>query len=258
MTEETDLPHKMIRLLDDSLVEAILTGDGDGSVPAEYLSVAELARAARPTPDGVDLTPAERVREAELVAAIASAVRAPSPSRARRHVRRTRTAVVAAFAAVTLSATGAAAATDHLPTPIQSALSNAASHVGVHLPTGDSGSDHPAPPPPTTEGVSNQTDVSASSASGGASDSAPPAVTPASRNDDGVPGNSAHDQSPGDVASEAHSDNPSSRDDAHAQDGSNNGDGNPNNAGTSDTVPASDHGQGSLHSNSVKSDHAKP
>lgn len=255
MTEETDLPHEMIRLLDDDLMEAILTGNGDGSVPAEYVGVAELARAARTTADtGVDLTAAERIREAELVAAIASAVRAPSPSRARRHVRRTRTAVVAAFAAVTLSATGAAAATDHLPHPIQSALSNAASHVGVHLPTGDSGSDHPAPPPPATEEAPNHTDVSASSASGGVSDNAPPAVTPASGNDDGVPGNSAHDQSPGDVASEAHTDNPSSQDDAHAQNGSDNSD----DHGSATTVPPSDRGQGSLHSNSIKSDHSNP
>ena len=41
--------------------------------------------------------------------------------------------------------------------------------------------------------------------------------TPASS--DGAPGNSAHDQSPGDVASEAHADNPSSEDDVHANSG---------------------------------------
>ena len=250
MTDATDSSNEMIRLLDDDMVEAILGGEANGSVPAEYLRVAELARAAKPTAAGVEPAPAEQIKEAELVAAIASAVRAPSPPRTRRHVRRTRTVAVAAFAAVTLSATAAAAATDHLPGPIQSALSNAADHVGVHLPDGDAGSDHPAPAPPATEEAPKQTDASASSASGGASDSAPPEVTPASGNDDGVPGNSAHDQSPGDVASEAHDDNPSSQDDVHAPSAPD------NSASTHSEEPAADPGQSSLHSNSLKSDHA--
>ena len=257
MTEKADLPDEMIPLLHDDQVEAILTGEANGSVPPEYMRVAELVRGGREFP--ADATQSEQMMEAALVAAIAAAVQAPSPPRVRRNGRRTRSAAVVAFAAVTLSATGAAAATDHLPAPIQSALSNAASHVGVHLPTGDTGSDHPASPPPATEEAPKQTDASASSASGGASDNAPPAVTPASGNDDGTPGNSAHDQAPGDVASDAHEDNPSSQDDTHAQSGPDNN----NSGGNGDvTVNANestpDRGQSSLHSNSTSSGHTKP
>ena len=247
MTEKADLPDEMIPLLHDDQVEAILTGEANGSVPAEYMRVAELVRAAHEFP--ADVVQSEQMIQADLVAAIAAAVQAPSPL-IRRHGRRTRAAAVAAFAAVTLSATAAAAATDNLPGSVQKALANAVSHVGVHLPTGDAGSDQPASPPPATEEAPQQSDASASSASAGASDNAPPAITPASGNDDGTPGNSAHDEAPGDVASEAHADNPSSEDNVHAssgEDNSQNSDGRSNSGG-----------QSSVHSNSIKSVHAKP
>jgi len=268
MTDQPDLPNEMIRLLDDDTVDAILAGEANGSVPAEYARLAELARAARVIAVGAEPATSEQDKEAELVAAIATAVRKGSawnsstqnvvPLRRR---RRGRAAAAVAFAAITFSATAAAAATNHLPASLQDALSNAASHVGVHLPEADAHRDQPASTPPATGEVPQHDVTPASSAS--ASDAAPPAVTPASS--DGAPGNSAHDQNPGDIASEAHSDNPSSEDDAHARSGEDNGrtpttQSDTTNSSSSD-VGSSDHGgsSNSSHSNvSSGTTHAAP
>ena len=234
MTEKPDLPSEMIRLLDDDTVEAILAGEANGSVPAEFARVAELARAARVNAVGAEPATSEQEQEhdTELIAAIATAVRRGSawnatddnatdshatgnvvPLRRRRHGR---AAAAVAFAAMTFSATAAAAATNHLPASLQNALSNAASHVGVHLPEADAHSDQPASTPPVTGEVPQHDETPTSSAP--ASDAAPPAVTPASD-----AANSAHDHEPGDTASAAHSDNPSSEDDTHARSGEDNG-----------------------------------
>lgn len=219
MTERPDLPGEMTHLLDDDTVNAILTGEAHGSVPAEFARVAELARAARVNAGGA--APAVSEQETEFIASIAAAVRRGSAWNSTKVVplarrrRRGTAAGLAVFAAVTLSAGAAAAATNHLPPTLQDALSNAASHVGVHLPTADAGSDQPASTPPATEEVPQHNVTPPSSAS--AADNAPPAVTPASS--DGAPGNSAHDRSPGDVASEAHVDNPTTVDDTHARSG---------------------------------------
>ena len=158
MTDTPDLPGEMIRMLDDDTVEAILAGDATGSVPAEYARVAQLARAARVDAACDDPAGSEQ-REAEVVAAIATAMRqgiswnsTDDVVKLRRH-RLVRAAGIAAFAAVTLTATAAAAATNHLPSAVQDALSTAASHVGVHLPEADAHSDQPASTPPATEEV---------------------------------------------------------------------------------------------------------
>ena len=214
MTERPDLLTEMNVLLDDDTVEAILAGEANGSVPADFAMVAELARAARVNAAGAVPASAEQDKEDELIAAIASAVRASSPLRALRPRLRTRTAAVAAFAAVAFSATAAAAATNQLPPTLQNALHDAAAHVGVHLPEADAGNDPPASNPPASGEAPQHDATSASSAS----DAAPPASNPSDLNDD-TPGNSGHDRQPGDVASVAHDDNPSSEDDAHAQSG---------------------------------------
>ena len=250
MTDTPDLPGEMIRMLDDDTVEAILAGDATGSVPAEYARVAQLARAARVDAACDDPAGSEQ-REAEVVAAIATAMRqgiswnsTDDVVKLRRH-RLVRAAGIAAFAAVTLTATAAAAATNHLPSAVQDALSTAASHVGVHLPEADAHSDQPASTPPATEEVPQHDTTPASSAS--AADAAPPEVTPASD-----AANSAHDHDPGDTASEAHSDNPSSEDDTHAQSGSDH---------STDASTESDHADSrdaSTHSQLDQSSHSAP
>ena len=260
-------------MLTDDELEAILSGESNGSTPAEYARIAQLVRIARSEPEQVD------EREATIVSAIAAALQSPDgladdlapviPLRAR---RRARVAVVAAVAAVSLSVTAAAAATDHLPGPVQKALSNAASRVGVDLPDGDAGSDHPATPPASEEesNTSNgstsspsnsSSDTAANTSSNGVSDNAPPAVNPSAQNDDGVPGNSAQDQAPGDIASEAHSDNPASQDDVHAQNGQENSTNSSSGLGPElpDVPPGLGNEnpgeQSSLHSDSIQSDH---
>ena len=216
MTEKPDLPGEMNVLLDDETVDAILAGEANGSVPAEFAKVAELARAARVNAAGAEPATLAQDNEAELVAAIASAVRASSPLRTLRPHRKSRAAAVVAFAAVTFSATAAAAATNNLPPVLQDALSNAASHVGVHIPQADADRDQPASTPPASEEAPDNSATSASSAS----DAAPPASTPADFNNEGAPGNSDHTREPGDVSSVAHDDNPATQDDTHASTGS--------------------------------------
>lgn len=75
-----------------------------------------------------------------MVAAIETATALSTTHRRKPVLAKILTAKVAAAAAVlTLSATGAAAATGNLPDAAQNGLANAASHVGINLPNSDHG-----------------------------------------------------------------------------------------------------------------------
>jgi hypothetical protein len=126
------------RLPSDALMDAVLSGVADASTPPGLDRVATLVRAARTEP-----TAAEREIPPALLAALAGSVERTAPARA--PVSRMKRRLAAAAGAVVLTSSGmaAAATTNSLPAPIQHAVADAASHVGVQLP-------RPAATAPTT------------------------------------------------------------------------------------------------------------
>jgi len=135
MSFERDSDDEMQRLgLDDDTADRLLSGQiAVEDAPPEFRAIAQGVQDARPS-TGVD--PA---RESVTVAAMVEALRSGSPSampvRTKRMRARGLSAKVAAIATVgVLGVTAAAAATNTLPGPAQSALSDAASHVGLSIP----------------------------------------------------------------------------------------------------------------------------
>ncbi|HZQ76118.1 MAG TPA: hypothetical protein VFE55_02235 [Acidimicrobiia bacterium] len=121
--------------LDDDSATRMLQGlvHADDAPPG-YGAVAGLLAAAAARPASVDEDAA-----AATVSAMVGAIRegAPIPQTSRRKSMLTKLLAgkaLAALGVVALTASGAAAATGSLPTPVQSAVSGAASHVGVDLP----------------------------------------------------------------------------------------------------------------------------
>jgi len=102
--------------------------------------LAALAHALR---DAASAAPSVRP-DAELLGSMAETIRdgsatgAPTSARRRSFLAKLLTAKIAAIAGVlTLTATGAAAATGSLPGPAQDQLSSTASHFGIDLPSSD-------------------------------------------------------------------------------------------------------------------------
>ena len=118
-------------------------------VPPGYEQVAELLSVATmplPSTDASEVARASQRIAAEVRAT--ERTRVSAPLRATR--RAARSAVVAAAVVIGISGT-AAAAGNHLPDPLQSFLSSAASHVGISLPSPDDD----APPADAHHGTSD-------------------------------------------------------------------------------------------------------
>jgi hypothetical protein len=138
MSFERDLDDEMQRFgLDDDIADRLLSGQvAPEDAPPEFRAIARVVQAVQ-YPAGMDAA-----RESATVAAIVEALHSSSPSdapaRRKRLLARALTAKVAALVAVgVLGATMAAAATNMLPDPAQSAISDAASHLGLSVPHPD-------------------------------------------------------------------------------------------------------------------------
>jgi|GEM_PF-2881706 len=126
--------------LDDDSAARMLQGlvQPDDAPPGYGAVAGLLAAAARPGPVDEDIASA-------TVTAMVEAIRdgAPAPQTSARKSVLTKLlagkAALAALGVVALTASGAAAATGSLPSPVQSAVSGAASHVGVNLPSPNHG-----------------------------------------------------------------------------------------------------------------------
>ena len=138
--------------LDELTAEQLLAGAiSPDDAPAGWAPVARLVASATGPEE-----PAEVVAEASVVAAMVDAIIGesdvvPMPTRRRFSRFRTTKAAGLAVAVVLTSATAAAAATGSLPGPAQTAVSDAASHVGVSLP-------RPGPTPPPDRGDDHDAD----------------------------------------------------------------------------------------------------
>jgi len=136
MTDWRDLEEEMDgTLLEPDAADILLAGSPADALPAAYAEAAVLLGALR--------APARRdelVREGATVAAMASVLLSPTPSKPRRRRRmslgilRIRVAIVAA--ALVLAATATAAATDNLPTPAQDIVTDVLAKLGLELPGG--------------------------------------------------------------------------------------------------------------------------
>jgi hypothetical protein len=135
MTSDRDLFDEMQRFgIDDDTADRLLSGEvAPEDAPPDLGAVARVVQAARYP------TSTNAARESATVAAIVEALHSGSlPDalpRRKRMLARMLSAKVAAVAAVgVLGATAAAAATNTLPDRAQSAISRAASHVGLSIP----------------------------------------------------------------------------------------------------------------------------
>jgi len=126
--------------LDDDSTARMLQGSvHPDDAPPGYGAVAGLlAAAARPVPVDDDVAAAT---VSAMVEAIREGARTPQTSRRKSMLTKLLAgkAALAALGVVALTASGAAAATGSLPTPVQNVVSGAASHVGVDLPHGNGG-----------------------------------------------------------------------------------------------------------------------
>jgi hypothetical protein len=136
MTGERDLDHEMKRFgLDDLTADRLLSGQvAPQDAPPGYGLVAEAVQTAAGPGPGTDAG-----RETATVAAVVEALRSSRPAhlpvRRRSMLGRVLSAKVAAIAAaMVFGATAAAAATNTLPEPAQTAISDAGSHVGLSIP----------------------------------------------------------------------------------------------------------------------------
>ena len=136
MTGERDLDHEMKRFgLDDLTVDRLLSGQvAPEDAPPGYRLIADAVQKV-----GGSSSVTDAARETATVAAVVEALRSNrhvrQPVRRRSMLAQLLSAKVAAIAAATLlGATAAAAATNTLPDPAQTVVSDAASHVGVSIP----------------------------------------------------------------------------------------------------------------------------
>ena len=137
MTTERDMDDDMKRSgLDDVTADRLLSGQiAPQDAPSGYQVIAEaIQRAfAQGTPTN---SQRERATVAAMVETLRSAQSASAPVWRRSKIARARGVKVAAIAAAVLvGATAAGAATNSLPGPAQRAISDAASHLGLSLPT---------------------------------------------------------------------------------------------------------------------------
>ena len=136
MDRSDDLNHMLRRLVPDDVTEELLrpsTSGPSGSGFAEVDELTTLIAAARRPGSVEELVGADRV-----AAAMAVAVRAThttqNSGRTPMLARLTGKTAVIATAALVLSAGAAAAATGHLPDPVQRTVSHSLSHVGIDVP----------------------------------------------------------------------------------------------------------------------------
>ncbi len=141
MSDSGDTDDMLHRFITDDHAERLLAGHADAG-DDELAPMAGLFAALRAPSRASELAGTD-----DLVARMARAVRnggleSAQPPRRKPVLARIITAKVAAVATIALfSASAAAAATGHLPDPLQRTVSNTFSHVGVDLP---SPSDKPA------------------------------------------------------------------------------------------------------------------
>lgn len=147
MTAGDDLTVEMTdALLDDANVSALLGGGPAHELPPAYAHVAALVRAA--TAPGA---PTETEIPAALLARLVTPVPANELDRARAARPARRRHVVLVASALLLSTGGvAAAATGHLPTPLQGVVADAAETLGIDLPTPGDPAPDPAQPDPAS------------------------------------------------------------------------------------------------------------
>jgi hypothetical protein len=155
------------RFITDDHAERLLAGHAGAGDDDELADMANLFAALRAPSQASELAGTD-----DLVALIATAVRnggieAAQPPRRKPVLARIITAKVAAVSAVVLfSAGAAAAATGHLPDPLQRTVSNTFSHVGLELPS------------PADEPATNSTDPASTSTSTMTSDESDTTTTP--------------------------------------------------------------------------------
>jgi hypothetical protein len=156
MSDSGDTDGMLHRFITDDHAERLLAGHGDDG-DGELAFMASLFAAMR-----APSQPGEVAGTDDLVARMATVVRKGGSTSDYRPQRRPVlaqlvTAKVAALAAVALfSAGAAAAATGHLPDPLQRTVSNTFSHVGVDLPS-------PGDKPTTTTLVATTTSTTGQS-----------------------------------------------------------------------------------------------
>lgn len=141
MTRPDDLNGVSEHPLPEELVERLLTGASPGAgVDEPTVAVAQVLHAARQAPSAAELVEADAAAAAFVarMTGLAPTNVVSLDSHRRRRVGRVSTRVAAGVAALTLfSAGAAAAATGHLPDPVQRTVAQAVSHVGVDLPSPD-------------------------------------------------------------------------------------------------------------------------
>ena len=150
MSHFDDFDDVLATEFDDDLIEALIRGDSVPELPADLTLTGRVLRAAHGQLPGDD-----RTDEAEVVAAMITAM-GVTPITAARSSRRGRRLVVAVAAAVgVLGVGGVAAAAGGLPTPIQSFVHDTLSHVGVSVPSTEDEpvTPEPQPAPDDTAGV---------------------------------------------------------------------------------------------------------
>lgn len=146
MTTERDTAEDMaVPLLDGAFVEAILAGR---AIPddecAGFRRVATLVRAARSA-----AVTSETEIPASLLGTLTWTVAGSAASRTRPRISRIgRRAAIVTGSLLLVTTGAAAAATNHLPDPIQNTVADIATHVGLRLPRPDATE---APLPPSTD-----------------------------------------------------------------------------------------------------------
>jgi hypothetical protein len=141
--------------LDDSTVNALLSGAVEpDDAPPGYGPVARVLAAAASPPQ-----PHETEAEQQMLARFHETIGAqPRPATARRPHRRPR--VLAAIALTTgglLVGAGVAAASGHLPGPLQQVAHTSLAHIGISIPGDGQTADEPSGPTATTSTTSDTT-----------------------------------------------------------------------------------------------------
>ncbi|MEY2461519.1 MAG: hypothetical protein QOG30_3349 [Acidimicrobiaceae bacterium] len=172
--DEFDLSIDMIdELLSEHAVDAILSGQADVETTAPALQrVVQLVDVARSTAVPEEVAGEDALVDAVLGIIGATQGRVDVQLQRHRRAKRRMAKAVAAVAMVALSGT-AAAMTNHLPDAVQSTISDAGSHVGLHLPT---------PEDDTKSGTTSDTnsdDPSADASTDSTQDRGPDATGPA-------------------------------------------------------------------------------
>lgn len=174
MTHPDDLDGVSEHPLPEELVERLLTGASPGAgVDEPTVAVAQVLQAARQAPSATEWAEADAAAAAfaARMAGVMPTTVISLDTHRRRRAGRVSARVAAGVAALTLfSAGAAAAATGHLPDPVQRTVAQAVSHVGVDLPSPDDRSDE----------VADGTDDATSTSSAVGSSSSSSATTAAS------------------------------------------------------------------------------